>query len=128
MSITGQQVPFVGTGVLALSFNKLNNTRPTRHNYPISRNCKTKWKWFQAISSCGWTSSFAFAEEFLLPAVKSICKDFFYHKSYPSCLTCHQKRRHQLMRTAVRKLVKKQLGRSKRKRRGKRFIRCKKFT
>ena len=35
-----------------------------------------------------------FAKKFLLPAVKSIGKNS-YHKAYPSCLTWHQKRRHQ---------------------------------
>ena len=36
----------------------------------------------------------ATAKKFLLPAVKSNS----YHKAYPSCLTCHQKRKHQKKR------------------------------
>ena len=70
-----------------------------------------------------------FAKRFLLPAVKSIGKEFL-SQSIPELLDVASKKKtpKQAVRSAVRKTVKKQLGGSKRRRRGKRFIRRKKFT
>ena len=69
-----------------------------------------------------------FAKKFLLPAVKSIGKELL-SQSIPELLDVASKKKtpKQAVRSAVRKTVKKQLGGSKR-RRGKRFIRRKKFT
>ena len=70
-----------------------------------------------------------FAKKFLLPAVKSIGKKFL-SQGIPELLDVASKKKtpKQAVRSAVRKTVKKQLGGSKRRRRGKRFIRRKKFT
>ena len=70
-----------------------------------------------------------FAKKFLLPAVKSIGKEFL-SQSIPELLDVASKKKtpKQAVRSAVRKTVKKQLGGSKRWRSGKRFIRRKKFT
>ena len=69
-----------------------------------------------------------FAKKFLLPAVKSIGKEFL-SQSMPELLDVASKKTpKQAVRSAVRKTEKKQLGGSKRRRRGKRFIRRKKFT
>ena len=68
-----------------------------------------------------------FAKKFLLPAVKSIGKEFL-SQSIPELLDVASKKTpKQAVRSAVRKTVKKQLGGSKRRRRGKRFIRRKKI-
>ena len=69
-----------------------------------------------------------FAKKYLLPAVKSIGKEFL-SQSIPELLDVASKKKtpKQTVRSAVRKTVKKQLGGSRRKRRGKRFIRRKKI-
>ena len=70
-----------------------------------------------------------FFKKFLLPVVKSIGKEIL-SQSIPELLDVASKKKtpKQALQSAVPKTVKKQLGGSKRKRRGKRFILRKKFT
>ena len=70
-----------------------------------------------------------FAKKYLLPAVKSIGKEFV-SQSIPELLEVVSKKKtpKQALRSAARKTVKKQLGGSRRKRKSKRFIRRKKLA
>ena len=82
MSITGQKVPFVGTGLVALtqiSKISINGTilRPTGTTTQFLRTCKTTWKWFRVISSWCWTSSFTIRQKVFAPRCQVNWQRFF---------------------------------------------------
>ena len=124
MSTTGQKVPFVGTVLVALTL-KFPKFRYMEQYYAQQAQLPHFSGPARQRGSGGLGSLAAgvgqvalpFAKKFLLPAVKSIGKEFL-SQSIPELLDEASKKKtpKQAVRSAVRKTVKKQLGGSKRMR------------
>ena len=115
-----------------VSENSINGTilGPTCSTTSFLTTCtRQRGSGFGSLAAGVGRVALPFARTFLLPAVKSIGKEFLL-QSIPELLDVASKKKtsKQAVQSAVRKTVKKQLGGSKRKRRGKQFIRREKWT
>ena len=108
MSITGQKVPFVGTGLVVLTL-KFQQFPRQRHGIG-----------FGSLADGVGRVALPLTKKILLPAVKSTGKEFLSQR-IPELLdeASTKKTPKQTVRSAVRRPVKKELGGSERNRRGK---------
>ena len=131
MSITGQKVPFVCTGLVALTL-KFRNFQRMKQYYALQAQlphfagpARQRGNGYGSLPAGVGPVLLPF-DKFLFPVFKSICIEF-YLKAYRSCFTWHRKKTsRQAVPSAVRKTVMKQSSVSK-IRRGKRLVRREKF-
>ena len=74
------------TGTIT-SFFRTRKTMPKSYNVDPQETC------FRVFGSWCWTSSFEICELFCSTLSNQLAKNFIL-KAYPSCSTCHQRRRH----------------------------------
>ena len=94
--------------------------RPTGTTLHFSGPARQRGRGFGSLAAGVGPVALPFVKKFLLPAVKSIGKEFFL-QSIPELLDVASKKKtpKHAARSVVRKTVKKHLGESKRQRRGK---------
>ena len=117
MSITGQKVPSVGTGLVALTlkfrkFQKMEPNYAQQAQLPhFSGPARQRGSGFGSLAAGVGRVALPFAKKFLLPAVKSIGKEFL-SQSIPELfdVTSKKKTPKQTVRSAVCKTVRKQFG------------------